>query len=68
MVFDQETLGYVTVMKLGFISMEGGTRLSVVTSYIKVKECGRRKRDSEHHYGACYLSLPEMMGNASCHP
>ena len=36
--------------------------------FFKVNECGKCKLENEHHYGAHYLSLPKMIGNASCHP
>ena len=49
--YNQDPLRYVTVTKLGFIPMECGTILSVLTSYFKVNECGRCKLDIEHHYG-----------------
>ena len=65
MISNQESLRYVAVMKLGLISMEGGTRSSVPTSYFKVNECGRCKLESKHHSSARYLYLLEMMGNAS---
>ena len=39
-----------------------------ITSTFKGKECGRCKLESAHHYGAPYLYLPKLMGNASCLP
>ena len=33
-----------------------------------MNECGRYKPESKHHSGSRYLFLPELMGNASCHP
>ena len=51
-----------------FDPMVNGARLCVLTSTFKGKECGRCKLESAHHYSAHYLSLPELMGNASCLP
>ena len=68
MMSNQETRRYGTVVKLGLIPMEGGIRSYILTSSFKVDECGKWKLESEHHYGARSLSLPDPMGNALCHP
>ena len=52
MIFNQETIRYGTVVKLGLIPMEGGKRASVITSSFKVNECRRGKLQSKHHSGA----------------
>ena len=62
MISNQEPLRYVTAMKLGFIPTEGGTRSYVLTSYFKVNECEMFKMEKDHHSGARYLSLPDLMG------
>ena len=67
-IFNQDKIMYGTVMKLGFISMKYVTSSSILTSYFKAKEYRRCKLESEHHYGARYLYLPETIGNASCYP
>ena len=63
MPFNQDPLRYVTVMKLGLIPMEGVTRSYVLKIYFKLHGRGRCKIDNNHHYGARYLSLPNLMGN-----
>ena len=68
MISNQELLRYGTVTKFGLIPTEYGTRSSVITSYFKVNKCERCKLESEHHSGACYLSLPDLVVNASCRP
>ena len=68
MISNQNPLKYVTAMKLDLISTEYGSMSAVLTSSFKVNECGRWKLESEHHYRARFMSLPEMMGNTSCHP
>ena len=65
---NQEPLKCGTVMKLGSTPTVNGARLCILTSTFKGKECGRCKLESTHHYGAPYLYLPELMGNASCLP
>ena len=67
MIPNQEPRRYGTAMKFGLIPTEGGTKSSVITSSFKVNECGRWNLEREHHSGARYLSLPELMGNDSCH-
>ena len=67
-IFNREPPSYVTMVKLVFIPMEFGTRSYLLTSYLKENYYGRCKLDIKHHSGAHYLSLPELMGNDSCHP
>ena len=64
---DQESLRYGTKMKLVLIPMKYGAISSVITSYFKVNLCGKFKLENEYHSCTCYLSLPELEGNASCH-
>ena len=40
-IFNQEPLRYITVMGLGLIPIEGGTRSYMFTSSFKVNKCGR---------------------------
>ena len=40
----------------------------IITISFNVYKFGRCKLEIEHHYGTSYLYLPDMMGNASCHP
>ena len=68
MISNQDPLRYGTAMKLVLIPTEDGARSSLLTSYFKVNECGKCKMENEHHSIAHYLSLPELLGNASCHP
>ena len=68
MISIQEPLMYGSKMNLGFIPMEGVTRLSVLTTHFKANECGRCKLESDHHYVSHYLSLPELVINDSFHP
>ena len=67
-ISNQEPLKYGTAMNLGLIPTEDGARSSVLTSSFKVNEYGKCKLENKHHSGARYLSLPELVGNASCHP
>ena len=67
MIPNQEPRRYGTAMKFGLIPTEGGTKSSVITSSFKVNKCERCSLDIEHHSGARYLSLPELMGDDSCH-
>ena len=68
MISSQEQIRHGTAMKLGLIPTEDGTRSYVLTSSFKMKKCGKCKLENEHRSGARYLSLPKLMGNASCHP
>ena len=68
MIFNQETIRCWTVMKLGLIPIEVGTRSSVIKIYFKVEKCGRCKLESNHHSSAHYLSLTDPVENYSCHP
>ena len=68
MISNQDPLRYVTAMKLGLIPPEDGTSSSVLASSFKVNRCVKCKLDNEHHSVARYLSLPEPIGDASCHP
>ena len=68
MISNQDPLSYETTMKLGLIQTEDGSRSSVLTKSFKVNKNGKYKLENEHNSFACYLSLTEMMGNASCHP
>ena len=66
MISNKETLRYGTAMKLVLIPMEDKTKSSIITSYFNVNKRGKQKLDNEHHSGARYFYLTEMMGNASC--
>ena len=68
MIFNQDPLRYVATMKLGFIPTEDGASSSVLTSSFKVNQGGNCKLENEYHSGARYLSLTELMGNASYNP
>ena len=39
MIFNQDPLRYVTVMEIGFIPTEDGTRSYVLKGHFKVNEC-----------------------------
>ena len=55
-------------IKLGLVPTEDGASSSLLTSYFKLNKCGKFKLENENHSGAPYLSSPDLMGNASCHP
>ena len=68
MISNQEPLRYRTVMNLGLIPKEYGERSSILTSSFTVNSCVKCKLENKHHCGARYLSLTELVRNASCHP
>ena len=65
---NQELLKCGTVMKLGWTPTVNGTRLCVLTSYLKEKECVRWKLESAHHSGIPYFYSQELVGNSSLLP
>ena len=67
MISNQDPLRYGTALKLVLIITLDGARSSVLTSYFKMNECGNCKLEKEHHSGERYLSLLDLMGNASFH-
>ena len=68
MISNQEPLRYGPAMKLGLIPTKYGARSYALTNNFEVNECGKCKLENKHHYGARSLYLPNLMGNASCHP
>ena len=65
---NQDSLKCGTVMKLFLTPTINGTRLCVLTSCFKGKECGRWKLERTHHSGAPYFYSKYLMGNASFLP
>ena len=45
--------------------MESGKKPSVIKNSSKDNSCGGCKHESEHHYRAHFLYLPDPMGNNS---
>ena len=68
MISNKEPISYGTVIKLGLIPKEYGTISSALKSSFKLNKCGKCKLENEHNSDARYLSLPKLMGNASCCP
>ena len=54
--------------EIGFDTNGKWNRKYVLTNYFQMKECGRCKQESGHHYGAHYLYLTDLMVNDSLRP
>ena len=68
MILNKEPLRYGTAMKLGLIVTVDIASPYEITSSFKLNEWRKFKMKKEHHCGACYFYLLDLMGNVSCHP